>query len=99
LKFYKSRREDEHYPLIMTSRHYNHLLLIGVLFYYIPFVGLIMFILEIYEHFNNINEWNITSDHDDENQIITDADMYNDFPIVKNIRRVSVSPCRKKHRM
>ena len=78
--------------------HYNYLIIIGFLFYYIPFVGLIMFILEIYQHFNNINEFNIISD-DDENPIITDADMYNDFHIVKNIRRVSVSPCRQRQRM
>lgn len=56
-----------------------------------------MIIIDIYQHFSNINEFDIASEEED--KIITDADIYPDRPIVPNIRRVSVSPYRKRQRI
>jgi len=56
-----------------------------------------MMIIDIYQHFSNINEFDIVSEEED--KIITDADIYPDRPIMPNIRRVSVSPYRKRQRI
>lgn len=57
-----------------------------------------MMIAEIYPYFNRLNG-SEEEEEQEENRIITDAIMYPDYPIVKNIRRLSVSPCRKRHYM
>lgn len=73
----------------------------GFVYYFIPLLGLSMMIVEIYPYFNRVNgsEREEEEEEEEENRIITDTDMYPDYPIVKNIRRVSVSPYRKRHIM
>jgi len=80
----------------VTMRQF-YWILIGFYFYFAPLFGLLMMIIDIYQHFSNINEFDIVSEEED--KIITDADIYPDRPIMPNIRRVSVSPYRKRQRI
>jgi hypothetical protein len=68
----------------------------GFLYYFLPMLGLSMMIAEIYPYFNRVNGSEREEEEQEENRIITDADMYPDYHVVKNIRRLSVSPCRKR---
>lgn len=82
--------------MITTIYYLLYWVFLGLLYYFIPLFGLSMMFVEIYPYFNRVNG---SEEEQEENRIINDGDMYPNYPIVKNIRRLSVSPCRKRYRM